>query len=232
MAGPGRPFTERDMADAFEASLRNQRGPAGFPRFTVVFREVACRQGVPDLVAASGQLPCCRVSAGLREAARFSAGSTISLLALLKRSAPRSLAYLREASGLSRRTAARALSCLVDVALARPCGSGLFTLAAGLDLPSMDLWAFELKLTNWRRALFQALQNMAFARRTFAVFPSERERVLGQHIPKFRLMNVGVMLFGLHDHSHRVLVRPRSSRPLSRAHYLSACAQIARLADV
>ena len=45
------PFTEEEMADAFERLLKAGRTLHGVGRFSRVFREVVCHHGRPDFVA-------------------------------------------------------------------------------------------------------------------------------------------------------------------------------------
>src|SRR3954469_1820161 len=89
------PYTEEEMANAFERLLKKGRTLPGVGRLSRVFREVDCQRGRPDFVAlARGST---RFLTGKSIGAKF-AGSL--LLSFLHERAPRSLSYLSEHSGL------------------------------------------------------------------------------------------------------------------------------------
>jgi hypothetical protein len=93
------PFTEEEMADAFERLLNAGRTLPGIGRFSRVFREVDCHRGRPDFVALAHGTT--RFLTGRSVAVKF-AGSLV--MSFLHEHAPRSLDYLRKHSGLSMRT--------------------------------------------------------------------------------------------------------------------------------
>ena len=93
------PFTEEEMADAFEQVLNSGQTLPGVGRLSRVFREVDCHRGRPDFIALA------------RGTTSFLTGKSITLkfagslvMSFLHERAPRSLAYLCEHSGLSLRT--------------------------------------------------------------------------------------------------------------------------------
>ena len=218
--------SERDMADAFEILLRKHAGFAGLPEFSSTFREVACRQGIADFVAASG--PCLEAAEfqQMVDGARSAGTGWLAALSLLRRAAPRSISYLVRQSGLARRTVCRALARLARAGLVLRTPSGSYLLAPAWCPPPVEIWAFELKVNDWRRALFQALQCRAFANYVVAVFPSQRRKLAQRHIDKFKRLNVGVMLLDVEAMEAEILSRPSKNGPSSRLHYLHAFTQL------
>ena len=79
-----------------------------------------------------------------------------------------------------------------------------------------DIWAFELKLADWRRAIFQALQYKAFASYSVTVFPLEKEKILQDNIDVFKELNIGLMLLDIETSKSKWLNRPKKSKPISR----------------
>jgi len=104
-------------------------------------------------------------------------------------------------------------------------------LSAGAALPTVDFWAFEVKINKWKRALFQAMQSKVFAARTVVVLPPDRERVLLANLAKFRNMKVGVMTFDASRQECRVLLAPPRTGGTSRFHYLFTLAQVLKAID-
>jgi hypothetical protein len=84
-----------------------------------------------------------------------------------------------------------------------------------------ELIAFEAKLTDWRRALFQAYRNTAFALRAYVVLPEPAALRAQSHIQLFKMYGVGLCSCSLDDFSVRI--EAQESEPLmawlsSRAH--------------
>lgn len=62
---------------------------------------------------------------------------------------------------------------------------------------SIQVWAFELKLKNWKRALYQAFRCKSFADWVFVVLPSEKRSLASKNVDLFRSFNVGLWIFDL-----------------------------------
>jgi hypothetical protein len=62
---------------------------------------------------------------------------------------------------------------------------------------SMHVWAFELKLKNWKRALYQAFRCKSFADWVFVVLPSEKRSLALKNVDLFRSLDVGLCVFDL-----------------------------------
>src|SRR4051812_20360619 len=90
------PFTEEDMADAFEEVLTSRRGIPGIGRLSRAFREIDCHRGRPDFIGVVRGTGGFLKGKGVR--AKFAASLIISFL---HAKAPRSTEYLRVNSGLS-----------------------------------------------------------------------------------------------------------------------------------
>lgn len=219
------------MADAFAECLRSPAGFASFPTFQCVFREVVCEQGIADFVATVGSPLTQEHIRKIKAVTSRAGGAYLDVLSLLKPAARRSKQHIAEKTGLPARTVERVLTDLCNEGVVDQTESGSFLLSAEWCLPPLDLWAFELKLNDWKRALFQALQCRGFASYVVVVFPKERKRVLQAHLHKFKNMKVGVMLFDPADRSYDILHRPTKSRPSSRLHYLYAFSQVALLGE-
>lgn len=90
-----------------------------------------------------------------------------------------------------------------------------YVLGPKSSLPDCEIWCFEGKLRNWKRALYQATRYRAFAHRSFVVMPEDSIRPAEAQVRLFRLARVGLLAL---DHAGRVRVitRPRPQRPRSQ----------------
>lgn len=79
-----------------------------------------------------------------------------------------------------------------------------------------EIWAFELKLADWKRAIFQASQYKAFASYSVAVFPAEKENIIRENIQSFKKLNIGVLIFDLKNKKSKWLSRSKKSKPVSK----------------
>lgn len=221
-------INEATLTLGFEEVIRSGTWTLRRP-FDRVLREIGCLQGVPDLVALTGSMPLVSDEYASRLASGLSRPSGALLLSLLKPRAHRTAEYLVRASGLSGPVVQRTLRelCVLDLA-AEPTQSR-FTLSPSFPEDPWEMWAFEVKLENWQRALFQALQYKAFAHRVVVVLPERWVHRAQNQVSRFVGLRVGLMAFDPVSADVRVLHVPPKVAPASRFHYLYAAGKF--LAD-
>lgn len=212
-------ITESVLARSFEKALNKRTHFGEFPRFKLIYKEVSCQQGIADFIATTGPIPSRKlVNKSIKDSR--STESSARILSLLRFSSPRTKTYITKKSGLTSKTVSRVLKTLLDGGYIRRKEKDLYFLAPAFKRRPSEFWAFELKLNDWKRALFQALQYKAFANRVMLVFPPEREKILNANISKFEKMKIGVMIFDAKSQEYVLLVRPAKNKPASRAHNL------------
>ena len=74
--------------------------------------------------------------------------------------------------------------------------------------------AFELKISNWRKALIQAHRYRYFADVSIVVLPYEKLSVASQFIDTFKAIKVGLWGFSKNTSQIKPLFTPRPSTPL------------------
>lgn len=218
-------LSEEKMADVFEVVLRNHQQDKWLPHFQSVFREISCQQGIPDFITISSSHNI-DLKALFGESS-VSIESCSAVISLLKMKAPRTTKYISTCTGLKIESVKRILKQLENEEFVKSINSNSYVLGPKWSLPDMELWAFELKLDNWRRALFQALQYKAFANRVVVVFPESKGRILKKNIEIFNKLNIGIMTFDFETSSYNVILKPTKSSPSSKKHNLFALGQIA-----
>ena len=217
-------ISELQMSIAFERLIKSGVYIGGIPQFDLIYKEVVCQQGIADFVGLVSKY-------GLENLELFenvqSLESGTLIFSLLKPKAARSKSFLQEKTGLSEKTVSRVLRELCKSNLVSEITDGHYILSSEAIMPKLDIWAFELKISNWKRALFQALQYKAFANYSLVVFPFEKENVLGKQIDLFRELNVGILLFDVNTNHVKFLLRPKKERASSKWHMLFALGQLA-----
>jgi len=217
-------LSELQMSIAFEKILKTKEKVTGIPKFDLIYKEVVCQQGIADFV-------CLVTKEGLNQLDIFDniqiLESGTLVFSLLKPKANRSKKFLQEKTGLSEKTIAKVLKelCKNDIAIEEK--EGVYHLSPKVIMPSLDIWAFELKISNWKRALFQALQYKAFANYSLVVFPFEKEGVLKKQLELFRELNVGILLFDVTNGKLKFLLHPKKEKPSSKWHMLFTLGQLA-----
>jgi len=90
-----------------------------------------------------------------------------------------------------------------------------------------ELWAFELKLDDWKRCLYQTLVCRSYAQRVTAVFPMTKAKHIESIAPAFASHSIGVMLFDAGERKIRTVVETKAKKPRSAYHTWMSCFEIA-----
>ncbi len=215
------PYTEEQMAVAFERFIVAKCGLPGVGPISKIFREINCQQGRPDFVAIVGRKK------------RFLNGDTVSLklagslvLSFLHEGAGRTPGYLCEHSGLSVRSVRQALAELVRHRYVKRTASGAFVANPASSLHTVEVMAIELKLDRPRRAIFQAQQCRAFAQRVLIVIPPSRLDAYRKYRLALRRWGIGIGTFDVTSDEFVLRRKPRSSKPHSKQHQAYAKFQL------
>ena len=214
------------MVKEFEAMLRSSNASVYFPKFDSIHFEVPNIQGRADLLAVRGDNSYTESLIILRSASAIKKVNAFKILGLLRANSSRTQEYVISNSCLSRDVVRIALAQLEQAGIITRNDRRSISLFTDLDTLPIELWAFELKLNNWKRALYQALQFKTYADRIITVFPMERERVLINNLDYFSRMGIGVFLFDTSNKDLKILNRHRKTKPTSRDHYFYALSRI------
>ena len=215
-------LSEADLSLAFEDALTNGAWSRRYPKFVHYTRELDCQQGRPDFVASPQRTGRLRKIQRERLASALHNPSMARLVSLLKRNAPRTEPFLRRTTGLTHPVVRRSLTALQSLGFVTRTPSDAFVLSPQFPAIDWELWAFELKLEDWQRALYQALQYRAFAHRVAVVFPERWAHRLEARAQTFRKLSVGAIALNEDNGAIRFIVRPTKSQPASRFHHLYA----------
>ena len=214
--------SEKQLSVAFEDVIRKKNWTPYYPPFTKILKEMDCLQGRPDFVGSFNDSTFIPMDLKDRLASALRTPSLAQILSLLHYAAPRSRKYLLRKSGLSIPVTRRSIKILESHELVKQDGKSGYLLPSSFPKMRWELWAFEVKVDHWKRALYQALQYRAFANRVSVVLPERWIHRIEQNINRFRLLNVGVIALDADKRLIRFIVRPKKSSPSSRFHYFYA----------
>ena len=164
----------------------------GPPPGTCRLLEVAGVQGIPDVVDVRlRDLPPGVPPEVL--AAALGAPTRALILSLLRRHPPRSRSYLAQSTGLAPRTLQEHLRWLERAGMVCIRGTGSVALRHALPWHMADLTVYEGKMSQWRRALSQALGYRSFARTVHIVMPAARVHRALRGAGLFRTHGIGLI---------------------------------------
>lgn len=209
------------MANAFQRLLQSRRGLPDVGVFDAVYREISCQQGRPDFIALRN-LSCTDPNRPLRVPGLVGP----SILHLLKPKAPHTLDYLFAHSEFTRSSIRKSLRQLVDSGHVEETESNSYRLGNSSKGPQPEIWSFELKLCNPRKAVFQAQQSRAFAERAIIVVPPGQERNYERFRVAMQRWHIGLATFDLATGDFSFVRKGRKARALSHSHQLYALAQM------
>lgn len=147
---------------------------------------------------------------------------TISrVLAALRRRKLLALEELKIAVGVSLPVLRKVLRDLVVAKLIFPVAEDLYRLSKNISFPKIEICSFEMKLDNWKRALYQSTRYHSFSHRVFVVMPREAMSSVERNKEQFVRMGIGLMTHSA-DGSTKILVRPSKRDPRSSYQSLMA----------
>ena len=208
--------SEAELVDKFRRSLREASDRIVLSEFDGIHKR-------PDLVHARiRHLPDAVDMSDLASVLR--PASTARVLAFLRYRRPRTKSYLETntwLSGSMLRSSIRRLERFGIVEVARDS----VVLTCPLPLDMVEIVAYEGKLRNWRKAVWQARNAIFFATSSRIVMPESAARRAMQIENEFQAFGIGIIGFTNDDH-HRVILRGRKRRPLCRVSYYQAVGKV------
>lgn len=209
-------MTEKELGRYFEKII--ERHPLNDFKFDMLFEEVESYQGIPDYVGI--KIEDEKQWSDFYARIPLERWNEISkILAVLSGKSYHTVEYLLKKTGMSKASINKELGYLLKLEIVDRNDNGLYKINDWADMPSVKISSFELKLENWKRALFQALRYKMFSDYTYVVMPVEKRDILEKNKKVFSENNVGIVLY---DHLKRkleIMNRPRKNTMISPIHY-------------
>lgn len=201
---------EEKLVEAFIHNL-------GEKEKNLILREVDCWQGRADVVEV--------ISNNLYEQIkRFSDEQVVllrnltcaSIISILKYKAVRSREYIYITLGLQYKTIETWLLKLQNTKIILEVTKDRFIIHPKFILPSVKFTAYEVKLYNWKRALYQAIQYKGFSNKAYVVMPKKHIAPAINNLQAFIANNIGLIEVS-DDGENHVLLRAKDMKPTGKS---------------
>ena len=214
-------LTEAMLTSSFEYVIDEVPIATSYPSFSHFTREMDCQQGRLDLVASANKPDALPIASALLAEA-LSTRSLAHVVSLLHAEVPRHRDDIINDSILSAPIVRKALRRLEEFELAYQSECNVYYLSTAFPTIEWELWAFEVKLSNWKRALYQALQYQAFAHFSVVVVAEQWAHRIEKHIDAFKVFGVGIFALRNDTKALRPILLPKRQNPRSRFHHYYA----------
>lgn len=216
-------YSEEDMAQAFQRLLLSENGLPSVGVFGAIYREITCQQGRPDFIAL-------RYTSTTGEGEHMNVRGLVApaILKRLKPAAPRTIDYLVSTLEFGRESIRRSLRQLIERGYVEQLEGGAYRLANVNQIHTPEIWTFELKLSNPKKAVFQAQQSRAYAERAIIVVPPGQEKNYERFRETMQRWHIGLARFDPLTGIFRFVRKGRRSRALSPTQQIYTLSQIAK----
>jgi len=191
----------------------------------IIISEFSAKRGRADVICAVLQNEIVDIKRVKKLASALSQINKARIIALLKKSTGYSEDYLARTLGLAKSTILKHLNSLYKEDIVEKTAKGLWRLSRWINLPKVEIWAFELKLNNWKRAFYQAQRYRGFSHNIVVVMPNGQINAAKENINYFHKMNVGLASLKK-DGELEFISKPKHKRPTSQGHYLYSVGKI------
>jgi DNA-binding transcriptional ArsR family regulator len=189
-------------------------------RAAYVVQEFICSNGIADVVVVQPAKKSWEISPNrrLKELNPTSA----KVAAVLKSRIWSAVHLISERTGLGIRTVQHHLRVLNCLGFTELSPKGSVRLTRRLPIQGSEIAAFEVKVSDWRHGLYQAIHYRTFANRSVVVLPDAiASRVAERHKWLFRTFGIGLAGIGA-GRNLMWYVKPRFRLPTSRVKRLAA----------
>lgn len=149
--------TEYSLARLFQRVVGKSIPNRNDINHSIVLSEFNAKRGRADVICAIFEKEIEDVEKTKTLAQSLSEITKARILSLLRKSVGYSEGYLEESLGLSKSTIKKHVRDLLNAGVIERVPGQLLKLNKSFNVPKVEIWAFELKLNNWKRASQQAL---------------------------------------------------------------------------
>lgn len=215
-------YSEMYHADMFEMGLKYKVYTDILPFFENVLREIPCKEGIADFICYKQTGFLTKNSGIICEINDLVGKSFIPIISVLMRNEKQTIENISLLSGYNTARIKKIIKVLSDFSIVKENKFNQYSLYANWKSFDVDLWAFELKLKNWKRALYQATQYKSFSSNVFTVFPNYKKDLLEKNIHYFKNLNIGCILMNTDTNEISILNYPKKEELIRGSQYLYA----------
>jgi hypothetical protein len=189
--------------------------------------ESTCSEGRADIVWGRFEPGTCPTQFG--EHSTLLQNATASrILAAMRKRASQSERDLQAKIGVTSPVLRKWLRDLVDTGLVVKTRNDRYRAASNKVFRPIEICSFELKLKDWRRALYQATRYRSFSHRVFVVMPCDSAQAAYTNKAQFCKANVGLIAHDITGRS-KVLIRPSKREPQAGYRSIMALGMLSQL---
>ena len=135
--------------------------------------------------------------------------SVAKIVAFLNKGQVRTFKYLLNHSGYQQKELKSIISKLIKANIIEEQEKNRYLLAQDFHFPNTEFISYEAKLTKWKDAISQAMQNKKFSNYSYIVFPYSLAEKLNkeEHHTLFKKTNIG--LIGVSEKKVTYFIRPQ-----------------------
>lgn len=219
-------LNEDYYANLFEFYLK-YKAYDELPEFNNILREIPCKQGIADFICYNDTPFLKKHSEQIFKLNQKIGKIFIPILSALLIREKQSLELLVNNTGYDKKRLKKVLSLLKSEKIVKETLKKEYSLYASWKNFDVKLWAFELKLKNWKRALYQATQYQAFTDQVYTVFPMQQKELLLKKINYFKSLKVGCIVQDCNDKKIEILYQPASqNKTLCNTPYLYTLTEV------
>ncbi len=211
--------TESALVDRLELTLNRRESGRRSPN-KILLHEFGGLQGRADLVDASIRALPTAINIDVL-ASSLASPAKARLLSVLTNGSPRTRDYLERVTGFSQWSLNDNVRQLETAGLVKVDGNSTVSLGCPLPWTMIEIVAYECKLSNWRRALHQAIGYRSFSQSVWIVMPESGAQHAAKLEPVFQTNGIGLMSVDNNGRTH-IFFRAGKLRPSSRRLYLMA----------
>jgi len=186
-------------------------------QFDIFLEEVESIQGIPDYIGARiKDIQQCNSFFNTFSNENWMGISKI--LSCLSYKRGYTVNYILRKTGFNESQLEKMLSQLVNKNILQKDDKNKYFIQKTIVIPQLSIVSFELKIDNWKRALFQAIRYKTFSDYSYIVMPIEKRNILEKNIEIFIANNVGIALYDEKLNIMRIMYRAKKNQRKSKIH--------------
>lgn len=140
------------------------------------------------------------------------------ILSILSKQKGHTINFIEKKTGISENSLIKDLCFLQNRNIIEQDRYGNYRLAENFVIPELSIFSFELKLENWKRALFQVIRYKTFSEFSYVVMPKEKIALLKKNIDFFEQSNIGIAVYDERKDTLETIYRATKNRNISKSH--------------
>lgn len=135
--------------------------------------------------------------------------------------------YILKKCNLNIEILEKILKRLLDYSIIESNSSNCYRFKNDFNIPQIDIWSFEFKLNDWRRALRQSLVYRSFCNFPVVIMPEKKRCLLTKNKMYFERFKIGLGVVNYKSNKVSFIVKPKKYKNISKNLYIDAIGRIA-----